>query len=96
MKLDNQTIEKIAHLARLEIAESEKETLLEDMNKILIFMEKLNELDTGQVKPLVYLTDEVNVMRSDEARHEMDATTALGNAPKQDGSYFRVAKVIKT
>lgn len=95
MKLDNKTIDKIAHLARLEIAESEKETLLQDMNKILSFMEKLNELDTADVEPLIYLTDEVNVMRSDEAKKEMDVKTALLNAPDQDGAYFKVAKVIR-
>lgn len=95
MKLDNQTIDKIAHLARLEIAESEKETLLQDMNKILSFMEKLNELDTADVEPLIYLTNEVNVMRSDEAKKEMDVKTALTNAPGQDGRYFKVAKVIR-
>jgi aspartyl-tRNA(Asn)/glutamyl-tRNA(Gln) amidotransferase subunit C len=94
MNLDLETVEKIAHLARLEVTETEKKSLLNDMNKILSFMEKLNELDTEGVAPLVYLTDEVNVFRNDEVKHEITVEQALQNAPKQDGKYFRVAKVI--
>ena len=94
MKLKNETISRIAHLARLEVNESEKEVLLEDMNKILSFMEKLNELDTTGVEPLIYLTNEVNVFREDEVQQEITAEEALKNAPDQDGTYFRVAKVI--
>ena len=94
MKLNNETISKIAHLARLEVNESEREVLLDDMNKILDFMEKLNELDTTGVEPLIYLTDEVNVYREDEVQKEITVEEALHNAPNQDGVYFRIAKVI--
>jgi aspartyl-tRNA(Asn)/glutamyl-tRNA(Gln) amidotransferase subunit C len=94
MKLDNETIIKIAHLARLEVNDTEKEVLLEDMNKILSFMDKLNELDTTGVEPLIYLTDEVNVFRKDEIQQEITVEEALRNAPSQDGTYFKVAKVI--
>lgn len=95
MKLNNETIAKIAHLARLEISEAEKELVLEDMNEILSFMEKLNELDTSDVEPLIYLTDEVNVLRDDEIKQEITTAEALKNAPEQDGVYFQVAKVIE-
>ncbi|WP_423149324.1 Asp-tRNA(Asn)/Glu-tRNA(Gln) amidotransferase subunit GatC [Rubrolithibacter danxiaensis] len=94
MQLNNDTISKIAHLARLEVSESEKENLLEDMNKILSFMEKLNELDTAGVAPLIYMTDEVNVFREDVVKQEISLEEALKNAPNQDGQYFKVAKVI--
>ena len=94
MKLNNDTISKIAHLARLEVNETEREVLLEDMNKILSFMEKLNELDTTGVDPLIYLTNEVNVYREDEVQKEITVDEALKNAPNQDGTYFRIAKVI--
>ena len=63
MKLDNDTITRIAHLARLDVNPEEKGALLSDMNNILSFMEKLNELNTEGVEPLIYLTDEVNVFR---------------------------------
>ena len=94
MKLDNETIVKIAHLARLEVNENEKESLLKDMNNILSFMEKLNELDTSNVEPLIYLSDEVNVFREDTAKKEISTDDALLNAPEQDGTYFLVSKVI--
>ena len=95
MKLSNDTITKIAHLSRLEVNDAEKETLLKDMNNILSFMEKLNELNTEGVEPLIYLTDEVNVLREDEIKQEITVKEALQNAPKQDGKYFQVARMIE-
>lgn len=94
MKLDKETITKIAHLARLEVNEAEEKSLLQDMNNILSFMEKLNELDTDGVEPLIYLTDETNVFREDVIKQEIKPSDALLNAPLHDGAYFKVAKVI--
>ncbi|WP_374164723.1 Asp-tRNA(Asn)/Glu-tRNA(Gln) amidotransferase subunit GatC [Arcticibacter sp. MXS-1] len=94
MKLDKNTVAKIAHLARLEVNESEEQSLLKDMNNILSFMEKLNELDTTGVEPLIYMTDEVNVFREDVVRQDISVEEALLNAPMADESFFKVAKVI--
>lgn len=94
MKVNPETIDKIAHLARLDVKEEEKQGLLDDMNKILTFMDKLNEIDTSDVEPLIYMNDEVNVLREDIVNHEISREQALRNAPKQDGKFFRVAKVI--
>ncbi len=94
MKIDLDTIEKVAHLARLEVKDEDKQGLLDDMNNILNFMDKLNEVDTEGVEPLVYMTEEVNVVRKDEVKQVISRTEALKNAPKQDGQFFRVAKVI--
>jgi aspartyl-tRNA(Asn)/glutamyl-tRNA(Gln) amidotransferase subunit C len=94
MTIDKETVEKVAHLARLELAEDEKETMIADMSKILGFMAKLNEIDTTGVEPLVYMTNEINVTREDVVKQEITHQEALQNAPKQDGSYFLVAKVI--
>lgn len=94
MKIDLQTIETVAHLARLEVTEADKQGLLDDMNKILDFMDKLNEVDTEGVEPLVYMTEEVNILREDEIKQVISRTEALQNAPEQDGKFFRVAKVI--
>jgi aspartyl-tRNA(Asn)/glutamyl-tRNA(Gln) amidotransferase subunit C len=55
MTIDEQTVDKIAHLARLELAPGEKAEMIADMNKILGFMDKLNEVDTTGVEPLVYM-----------------------------------------
>jgi aspartyl-tRNA(Asn)/glutamyl-tRNA(Gln) amidotransferase subunit C len=94
MKINLEMIDKVAHLARLEVQDNEKQGLLDDMNKILAFMDKLNEVDTTGVDPLVYMSDEVNVFREDRVIQEISKEDALKNAPKQDGNFFRVAKVI--
>ena len=94
MKIDLDTIEKVAHLARLEVQEDEKQGLLDDMNNILSFMDKLNEVDTENVKPLVYMNEEFNVLRDDEVKATISREQGLRNSPSHDEKYFRVAKVI--
>ncbi|MDN3579842.1 Asp-tRNA(Asn)/Glu-tRNA(Gln) amidotransferase subunit GatC [Mucilaginibacter flavus] len=95
MTIDKDTVEKVAHLARLELSETEKENMIEDMSKILDFMAKLNELDTTGVEPLVYMTDGANVLREDVVKQQITHEEALKNAPKHDEDYFLVAKVIE-
>lgn len=94
MKIDLDTIEKVAHLARLEVKEDEKQGLLDDMNNILSFMDKLNEVNTDNVKPLVYMNEEFNVLRDDEVKATISREQGLRNSPSHDGKHFRVAKVI--
>lgn len=94
MKIDLDTIEKVAHLARLEVKDEEKQGLLDDMNKILTFMDKLNEVNTENVEPLVHMNEEVNVFRDDEVKQTISRTEGLRNAPSHDDKHFRVAKVI--
>ncbi|OFY86303.1 MAG: asparaginyl/glutamyl-tRNA amidotransferase subunit C [Bacteroidetes bacterium RIFCSPLOWO2_12_FULL_35_15] len=95
MKIDNETVDKIAHLARLEFENEAKEQIIKDMNNMLAFVEKLNELDTSNVEPLIYMNEEVNVLREDEVRHYITQDEALKNAPKHDSDYFKVPKVIE-
>ncbi len=95
MNIDKETVEKVAHLARLELAEDEKKTMIADMNKILGFMDKLNEIDTSGIEPLVYMTIEINTVREDVIKQEITHEEALLNAPKHDKDYFLVAKVIE-
>ncbi len=95
MIIDKETVEKVANLARLELAEDEKEAMIKDMNKILDFMAKLNELDTTGIDPLVYMTNEVNVLREDVVKQQITTAEALRNAPKHTDDYFLVAKVIE-
>jgi aspartyl-tRNA(Asn)/glutamyl-tRNA(Gln) amidotransferase subunit C len=94
MNIDSETVDKIAHLARLDLAENEKQEMIGDMNKILDFMAKLNEIDTSGVEPLIYLSNEVNVFRDDVIKQEITTEEGLQNAPKHDDKYFFVAKVI--
>ena len=65
------------------------------MNRMLSFVEKLNELDTKGVEPLIYMTDESNVLREDVVKETITQKEALLNAPKKDSDYFKVAKVIE-
>lgn len=95
MNIDKETVDKIAHLARLELAEDETGEMIKDMNQILDFMAKLNELDTAGIEPLVYMTDEINVFRDDEVKQVITTQEALQNAPKHNDEYFLVAKVIE-
>ena len=94
MKIDNETVDKIAHLARLEVNDESKEQIIKDMNNMLGFIEKLNELDTNGIEPLIYMSDEVNVLREDEVKQEITQHEALKNAPKHDSDYIKVPKVI--
>lgn len=94
MNIDSETVDNIANLARLELAEDEKQEMIQDMNKILDFMAKLNEVDTTGVEPLVYMSEEVNVFREDVIRQDITPAEALLNSPKHDDKYFLVAKVI--
>ena len=92
MNIDSETVDKLAHLARLELAEDEKEKMIADMSKILGFMAKLNEIDTSGIEPLVYMTNTSNVLREDVIKQEITHEEALLNAPKHDENYFLVAK----
>lgn len=93
-KIDIKTVDEVAHLARLEFNDEAKEEILNDMNRMLAFVDKLNELDTDDVQPLIYMTDEVNVLREDEPKQTITQKEALKNAPKKDSDYFKVPKVI--
>lgn len=95
MKIDNETVDKIAHLARLEYQNEAKEQIIKDMNNMLGFIDKLNELDTSNVEPLIYMSDEVNALREDEVKQVITQDEALKNAPKHDSDYFKVPKVIE-
>jgi len=94
MKIDLKTVDEVAHLARLEFDEKAKEEIANDMNRMLSFVDKLNELDTKGVEPLIYMTDESNVLREDVVKETITQKEALLNAPKKDSDYFKVAKVI--
>jgi aspartyl-tRNA(Asn)/glutamyl-tRNA(Gln) amidotransferase subunit C len=95
MQIDDETIDKLAHLARLEFSSDSKEEIKKDLNRILSFVEKLNELDTDNVEPLVYMTKEHNVLREDEDVISVSKQDALKNAPQKDSDYFRVPKVME-
>ena len=96
MKIDKETVDKIAHLARLEFeTEAKKEEMVSAMNNMLGFIDKLNELDTTGVEPLLFMTDEVNVLRDDKVKGSISREEGLLNAPLKDEQFFKVPKVIR-
>lgn len=94
-KIDLNTVDQIAHLARLEFDEQSKPGILKDLNRMLDFVDKLNELDTEKVEPLIYMTSEHNVLRPDIPENTITQKEALKNAPKKDSDYFKAPKVIE-
>lgn len=94
MKVDKDTIRKIAHLARLDFEEKEGDAILKDFNKILDWMDKLNEVPTDHVEPLIHMSSEVNILREDVAKNSLKHEDALSVAPKKDSDYFRVPKFL--
>ncbi len=95
MKIDDRMIEKIAGLARLEFGKEEKEKIRRDLEQILNFVEKLKELDTRDVEPLVWLSDRTGVLREDRETTSITHEDALLNAPGKSGRFFSVPKVIR-
>lgn len=95
MNIDKKTIYKVADLARIEVKEEEVDGLIMEMSKILTFMEKLNELDTSEVVPLVYMNQEVNVFREDIVKQEITVKEGLMNASKHNDEFFMVPKIIE-
>jgi aspartyl-tRNA(Asn)/glutamyl-tRNA(Gln) amidotransferase subunit C len=94
-KIDKDTVDKLATLSRLEFDGKGKEEILSDLNRMLDFVGKLNELDTSHVEPLIYMNDETNVLRADEVKTDITQKQALSNAPKKDSDYFKVPKVVE-
>ena len=95
MEVTSEMIDRIAHLARLKFSEEEKNALKTDLERMIEFVEKLKEVDTTGVEPLLHITDAVNVLREDEIKQTISKKEALLHAPVTDGNFFKVPKVIK-
>ncbi|MDP2363332.1 MAG: Asp-tRNA(Asn)/Glu-tRNA(Gln) amidotransferase subunit GatC [Ignavibacteria bacterium] len=94
MAVTKKDVEKIAELARLKFSEEELENFTPQMNEILSYMDKLNELDTENVEPLSHPVEQTNVFREDKLKPSITAEDALKNAPAKDEHHFKVPKVI--
>ena len=95
MEVDDALIDKLSELARLTFDPSEKDGIRNDLQKMIAFIEKLNELDTTGVEPLLFMTNEVNVLREDEVESFITREEGLLNAPLKDNVFFKVPKVIR-
>jgi len=94
MKITLEEVEHVARLARLEVSPAEKEELTRQMNRILQYMEKLNELDTAGVPPTSHVIDLRNAFREDLVEDSLPRDASLENAPESNGVEFVVPRII--
>ncbi|MGF1534503.1 MAG: Asp-tRNA(Asn)/Glu-tRNA(Gln) amidotransferase subunit GatC [Bernardetiaceae bacterium] len=93
--IDKKLLDDIAHLSRLEFTDpAEEEKMRDDLNEILQWIEKLDQLDTSHVEPLIHIGKHTNVVRPDATGTHLDHERGLQNAPKRDSNYFRVPRVM--
>lgn len=94
MAIEKEVILKLEKLAKLRLNDVEREEIRSDLNKILEMINKLDRIDTSGVEPLVYIHDEVNSFRKDEAKMTLSTDEGLSNAPKRIDDYIAVPKII--
>jgi aspartyl-tRNA(Asn)/glutamyl-tRNA(Gln) amidotransferase subunit C len=95
MEVNDALVENLCKLACLEFDAAGKQEIKKDLQNMIGFVEKLNELDLRDAEPLLYMGDEVNVLRDDTPDAPLSRSEALANAPYADNSYFKVPQVIK-
>ena len=95
MEVTDSLVAKLAQLSRLEFDATAKESIKNDLQRMISFVEKLDELDLAGTEPLLHMSDNVNVLRNDEVKGSVSREEALKNAPEHDDKFFKVPKVIK-
>ena len=95
MKVTKEDLQNVAVLSRLAIPAEQEDKYIDQMDKILTYMDNLAELDTENVKPTTYALPMANVFRKDEVKESLDREAALANAPLQEDGYFKVPKVLE-
>jgi aspartyl-tRNA(Asn)/glutamyl-tRNA(Gln) amidotransferase subunit C len=95
MKLTREGIDRVAVLARLRLTPEEQASLTEDLDHILGYMEKLNQLDTAGVEPFSHVVNIENTLRDDRVTNQPNADALLANAPARDANFFKVPKIIE-
>lgn len=95
MIVNDALIDKLAHLSRLELKESEKGKMKTGLEEMIAFIDKLNELDTTNVEPLLHISENNDIFRKDEVKNQLPQEAVFKNAPLHDNAFFKVPKVIK-
>ncbi|MDK2799468.1 MAG: aspartyl-tRNA(Asn)/glutamyl-tRNA(Gln) amidotransferase subunit [Clostridiales bacterium] len=95
MKITREQVEHVANLARLNLTEEEKERLTSEMESIIAFADKLNELDTSEVEPTAHAIPIQNVFREDVVEPSYDRGKILQNAPSQEKGCFKVPNIVE-
>ena len=93
--VDDKLIDDLSRLAKLQFDKQSAEKMKEDLDTILGFFEKLSEVNTDEVDPLIFMSEEVNILREDSIANEVSQENALKNAPQKDSDYFKVPTVLK-
>jgi aspartyl-tRNA(Asn)/glutamyl-tRNA(Gln) amidotransferase subunit C len=94
MEINDAIINRLADLSKLEFDDASREEIRQDLTRILTFVEKLQEVNTDGVEPLIYMNDDVNVLRPDTERIDITQDEGLSNAPLKDSDYFKVPRVL--
>jgi aspartyl-tRNA(Asn)/glutamyl-tRNA(Gln) amidotransferase subunit C len=95
-KITEADVEYVAHLAQLELTPEARTRLVRELGEVLAYMDKLGELDTSNVEPMMHVLELSNVFREDEVGPSLDREIALKNAPKTDDAYFLVPRILET
>jgi aspartyl-tRNA(Asn)/glutamyl-tRNA(Gln) amidotransferase subunit C len=95
MKISKDEVEKMAHLARLEIDDSQKEKMSEQLSHILQYIDKLKDVDVDGVKLSSGAAFMNNVLREDQLKVSPGPLVTLANAPQRDEDFYTVPRVVK-
>lgn len=95
MEVTDALVDKLAHLSRLEFNDTDKAEIKNDLQRMISFVEKLDELDLSDTEPLLHMSSNINVLREDEIKGSVSREEALKNAPAHDDKFFKVPKVIR-
>jgi aspartyl-tRNA(Asn)/glutamyl-tRNA(Gln) amidotransferase subunit C len=95
MKISREEVRHVALLARLALGPQEEEAFTEQLNEILTYMEKLNELNTDAIEPTVHAVEVPPPFRGDQVRNQADVDALMRNAPERDSTFFKVPKIIE-
>ena len=95
IEVNDQLIANLSKLAKLKFDEKSAKKIKSELKKILEFVNSISKIDTSTVNPLIYMSDELNILRNDEIGNEVSQKDALRNAPKKDSDYFKVPTVLK-
>jgi aspartyl-tRNA(Asn)/glutamyl-tRNA(Gln) amidotransferase subunit C len=95
MKLSREEVQRVAVLARLRLTPEEQSSLTDELDRILGYMDKLNQLDTADVDLFSHAANITNTLREDRMTNRPNADALLANAPDRDGTFFKVPKIIE-
>lgn len=95
MSVDNSIVKKIANLSKINIDEGQEETLKNELNNILNWVDELKKVDTTEVEPMLSVFNESMIMRDDVENTKINSKQVLDNAPRKESGFFVVPKVVE-